>query len=82
MSKMENQQLFARFEGGAIYTAEADGQFLVLVNEAAVADFLEDSHDSQALAKPMTFSSNDERADYLQRRYGRILAFQRDFLDE
>ena len=82
MSIVENQQVFARFEGGTVYTAEVDGKYLVLVNEAAMADLLDATDDVQAFGNTLAFNSSDERADYLQRRYGQILEFRRAFLDD
>ena len=82
MSIVENQQVFARFEGGTVYTAEVGGKYLVLVNEAAMADLLDATDDVQAFGNTLAFNSSDERADYLQRRYGQILEFRRAFLDD
>lgn len=82
MSIVENQQVFARFEGGTVYTAEVEGKYLVLVNEAAMADLLDASDDVKEFANTLTFNSSDERAEYLQRRYGQILEFRRAFLDD
>jgi hypothetical protein len=82
MSIVENQQVFARFEGGTVYTAEVGGKYLVLVNEAAMADLLDATDDVQQFGNTLTFNSSDERAEYLQQRYGQILAFQRAFPDD
>lgn len=44
MSQNETERtLHARFEGGAVYTQEVNNQFLVIINQAALLDLLDES---------------------------------------
>jgi hypothetical protein len=68
---IEYGKLYRGFEGGAVYTSEKDGKFLVTTNESALANLLsEDELKDIDLVKTIEFSSQSEREEYLLRRYG------------
>ncbi len=71
-------KLYARVEGGAIYTQDENGQFLVIVNQSALYDLLDpsdrDDMDEPA-EKVWVFATDSEREQFLSERYKRI---QRD----
>jgi hypothetical protein len=67
----DTRQLYRGFEGGAVYTAEKDGKFLVITDESSLADLLsEDDLKDMNLVNTVEFSSESERAEYLLHRYG------------
>jgi len=56
------------FEGGAIYTAEQDGLFYLLIDEGTMADFLDPVEDADLFAtmvKVYEFGSNSERQTFI-----------------
>ena len=71
-------KLYARVEGGAIYTRDENGQFIVIVNQTALYDLLHpsdrDDMDEPA-EKVWVFATDSEREQFLSERYKRI---QRD----
>jgi hypothetical protein len=63
--------LYRDFEGGAVYTMERDGKFLVILDESTMADILPaDELEGVELEKDIEFSSEPERTAYLTRRFG------------
>ncbi len=82
-SPTQKTQLYTRLEGGAIYTLEVDGQFLVLMNQAALYDLLDptDLADMEPPAeKVWRFATSAERQKFLLRRFGEIAS--EDYCDE
>lgn len=71
-------KLYARVEGGAIYTRDENNQFLVIVNQTALYDLLDPS-DRDEMDEPAEkvwfFATDSEREQFLSERYKRI---QRD----
>ena len=65
-------KLYARLEGGAIYTQEENGQFLVIVKQAALYDLL-DARDRADMGEPTDkvwgFATAAEREQFLLERY-------------
>ena len=65
----QNDRLIASFEGGSVYVAERDGQFLVIINQAALLDLLDedDRNDSDAI-KVLSFPTAASRLEYIIER--------------
>lgn len=62
---------YAGFEGGAVYTAERDGHFYVILDEDAMRSLLsEEDLEGLVLTKALEFETVEERAAYLKRRFG------------
>jgi hypothetical protein len=63
-------RLYRGFEGGAVYTGEHEGKFLVLTEEGTLADLLppEDLEGLQ-LRRVKAFDSEAARQAYLMKRY-------------
>ncbi len=57
------------FEGGAVYTCEKDGRFLLVVNETVAFDVL-DEEDQEGLepVNVLEFSDEESREAYIQYR--------------
>lgn len=76
MSQNETERtLHARFEDGAVYTQEVNNQFLVIINQAALLDLLDESDCEQlsdSSEKIICFSTLAERDLYLNRRFNNI----------
>jgi len=68
LDKLHPRQLFKDFEGGAVYTAELEGRFFVIIDESAL-DFGLDELDDIELAKAIEFDSRESRAEYLAHRF-------------
>lgn len=65
------QTLYAGFEGGAVYTQERNGRYLVVLDEGTLADMLPpDELAGLALVKTLEFATRAERTAYLLRRFG------------
>lgn len=68
-------KLYARLEGGAIYTQDENGQFLVIINQTALYDLLDpsdrDDMDEPA-EKVWIFATDSEREQFLSERYKRV----------
>lgn len=68
-------KLYARVEGGAIYTQDENGQFLVIINQTALYDLLHpsdrDDMDEPA-EKVWVFATAAEREQFLLERYKRV----------
>ena len=63
--------LYRGFEGGAVYTAEKKGTFLVIIDESTMADILsEDDLAGMELVRTIEFTSELERSEYLVGRFG------------
>ena len=66
-----NRTLYQRFEGGAVYTAEEKGAFLVVIDESAIADILPlEEVEGLELIKIIKFETEPDRTNYLSRRFG------------
>lgn len=69
----ENLTCYRGFEGGAVYTAELEGKFLIIVDQVSLVDMLdEDDREGIDTENIYTFFTEQERLEYLQRRYGRV----------
>lgn len=62
------RQLFKAFEGGAVYTAEVEGRFFVIIDESALDFGLEELADTE-LVKTIEFDSQEARTAYLAQRF-------------
>ncbi len=63
--------LYLGFEGGAVYTSEKAGKFLVILDEGTMADILPaDELEGMELVKVIEFASESERSAYLLNRFG------------
>ncbi len=62
--------LFKRFEGGAVYTQENNGQYCVVIDESSIANLLppEELADME-LIKVLEFKTEQERLEYLSGRF-------------
>lgn len=60
--------MVAGFEGGAIYTAEQDGRYLVIVDETTLHQLLQEEGLGSPI-KTISFATSDERSQYLDKRY-------------
>jgi len=69
MENGENMTLIGGFEGGAVYTCEEDGQFLLIVNESATY-YLLDEEDRQGIepVRELTFPDAESREAYIRQR--------------
>jgi len=64
--------LLRDFEGGAVYTADRDSKFYVIVSQAALVDLLSDE-DAVGM-EPLVvyeFSSDKDRRDFLSKRFSK-----------
>jgi hypothetical protein len=58
------------FEGGAVYTAERDGRFFVIIDEGTLEFVLEgDDLSDLELTKTIEFNSLQDRTTYLSNRF-------------
>ena len=71
--EMRPWKLFAAFEGGAVYTAQGQGRFFVIIDESTLESVLdeEDLADLE-LIQTIEFESTQARSAYLDGRFGRI----------
>lgn len=69
---LSKRTLYLGLEGGAVYTQEDDNQFLVIINQAALYDLLDEDEGMQidCADKVLSFSTLAERDVYLQQRFG------------
>ncbi|MDO6566389.1 hypothetical protein Q4561_04915 [Alteromonas sp. 1_MG-2023] len=68
---LTNKTLYKGFEGGAVYTAESNSEFLVVIDESALSDILsEEDLDDLELTKTFRFKTEIERLKYLNKRFG------------
>lgn len=59
------------FEGGAVYTAENDNRFFVILDESAMAGLLdEEDLEGMELVKVHEFETERQRDAYLAERFG------------
>jgi hypothetical protein len=66
--------LFKRFEGGAVYTQESNGQYCVVIDESSIACLLPPEElDGIELIKVLAFHTERERLDYLSGRFDKSL---------
>jgi hypothetical protein len=65
----DNANVLARFEGGAVYTAQRGGKFYVIQDESAMADLLSE-RDLKGLrddlVKVLEFDTSSERQAYIR----------------
>ena len=68
-ANLASATLLAAFEGGTVHTAERAGEFLVIINQAALVDCL-DPQDQEGIecAKVLTFASASSRRRYIAER--------------
>ncbi len=62
-------KLIAGFEGGAVYTENRDGKFMLIINESALFDML--CEEDRVGMEPMTemeFPSEKSRSEYIKSR--------------
>jgi hypothetical protein len=65
LSDFPTSKPMAGFEGGAIYTADEDGKFFLIINQTALLDLLnEDDREGLQPIEVLEFSSNIERQQY------------------
>ena len=69
-SVSSNKSLYRTFEGGAVYTSQRGGRFLVVLDESTLSDVLPEEVDGAELVKTIEFASEAERSEYLLRRFG------------
>ena len=69
VSVFPSATLLAAFEGGAVYTADQDGQFLLIINQVALLDLLdaEDREGAEAM-KVLHFNTSSSRDKYIEER--------------
>lgn len=69
--EFEDRKRVAGFEGGALYVAERDGRYWVIVDEGTMRDFLsEEDAEGIEFVKTVAFDTAEERAEYVRERYG------------
>lgn len=67
--RFPDRQMLVGFEGGAVYVAEAEGEFVLITSESALADFLdEEDQDLVAAAGAYFFDSDADRRLYASER--------------
>ena len=59
------RQVYREFEGGAVFTAERNGFFYVVIDEETMRDFLSEELEGWELVKVLEFTTDPERAKYL-----------------
>lgn len=65
LSDFRTSKRIAGFEGGAIYIADEDGKFFLIINQTALLDLLnEDDREGLQPIKVLEFSSSIERQQY------------------
>lgn len=68
-------KLYARVEGGAIYTVDENGKFLVILNQTALYDLLDQS-DIDDIGEPAekvwSFDTSADRDQFLAQRFKRV----------
>ena len=63
--------MYVGFEGGAVYTSERAGKFLVILDESSLDELLpSDELEGIELVKTIEFESEAERSAYLLKRFG------------
>lgn len=68
---MTTRTLYKLVEGGAIYTSEIDGKFLIIIDENCLANLLDaDELEGLELLRTIEFTSEAGRSDYLLHRFG------------
>ena len=60
--------LFKGFEGGAVFSAEKEGKFYLILDESTMASILDEEDLPDELVKIIEFDSVDERNDYIKQR--------------
>ena len=67
----EDRTRVAGFEGGALYVAERDGQYWILVDEGTMRGMLsEEDAEGIEFVKTRAFDTAEERAEHVRERYG------------
>lgn len=62
-------KVVAKFEGGSVYTENRDGKFLLIINQIALLDMLnEEGSDGMASIQEIEFTSEDSRYEYIKTR--------------
>ncbi len=62
--------LYRRFEGGAVYTYQQGGRFLVVIDESTMTCMLEpEDLEGIELVKVLAFDTEQARTGYLQARF-------------
>lgn len=65
----ESMELVAGFEGGAIYTENRDGKFVLIINQVALVDMLnEEDRDGMEPIQEIVFPSEESRFNYIKSR--------------
>lgn len=63
-----NKTLLKGFEGGAVYQAEEDGKFYLILDESIMASILDEKDLPDKLVKTIEFDSIEDRNDYINSR--------------
>lgn len=62
-------ELVAGFEGGAVYKENRDGKFMLIINQVAILDMLdEEDREGIEAIKELEFSSEESRHEYIKSR--------------
>ena len=62
-------KIVAKFEGGSVYTENRDGKFLLIINQIALLDMLnEEDSDGMEPIQEIEFTSEDSRYEYIKAR--------------
>ena len=60
--------LFKGFEGGAVFSAEKEGKFYLILDESTMASILDEEDLPDELVKIIEFDSVEERNEYIKSR--------------
>ena len=62
-------KIVAKFEGGTVYTENRDGKFILIINQTALLDMLnEEDSDGMEPIQEIEFTSEDSRCEYIKAR--------------
>ena len=63
-----DKTLFKGFEGGAVFSAEKEGKFYLILDESTMASILDEEDLPDELVKIIEFDTVEERNDYIKQR--------------
>ncbi|GAB1406095.1 hypothetical protein MASR1M8_00140 [Thermomonas brevis] len=67
--RVESERLIAAFEGGSVHTTERNGQYLVIINETAALEMLdEEDREGIGAVRELPFPSAAARDEYIKMR--------------
>lgn len=69
LARFLNRRMYRGFEGGSIDLAKDGDTFCVIINESAMADFMDEEDQGHSFTRVIAFDTEAERAEYLARNW-------------